>query len=137
MTGGLRPHYTAAFRQQMVRRLTGPGAVSAQALGRETGVSQYALSKWLREARNLPEMTDTTGKAKMRTPDEKLRIVLEASTLDVEELGALLRKEGVYEVELRDWRKAMLDGLGGGRPPQKDVDLKRRVTQLEKELKRK
>jgi hypothetical protein len=72
----------------------------------------------------------------MRTPEEKMRLVLEAARLQGEELGAFLRKEGVHEVELRDWQKAMLDGLSGGRPALRGTDAKV-IKNLEKELRRK
>ncbi|QQR42592.1 transposase [Myxococcus xanthus] len=40
--------YTDAFKAQMVKRMVGPGAVSAAALARQVGVSQPTLSQWLR-----------------------------------------------------------------------------------------
>lgn len=40
------------------------------------------------------------------TGAEKLRIVLEASALTGSELGALLRREGLHEAELSEWRRA-------------------------------
>ncbi|NVJ13318.1 transposase [Myxococcus sp. AM010] len=49
--------YTDAFKAQMVKRMVGPGAVSAAALARQEGVSQPTLSQWLREANKLAAMT--------------------------------------------------------------------------------
>jgi transposase-like protein len=45
--------YSSSFKERMVRRLAGPGAMSANALALEVGVSQGTLSRWLREARNV------------------------------------------------------------------------------------
>ena len=134
--GGLTPTYTAAFRIEMVRRMSGPGAVSGQALSRESGVSQGTLSRWLSDARTLPIVSDSKAKPKLRTPEEKMRLVLASSALEGEELGAFLRREGVHEVELRDWRKAMLEGLSGGRGRLLSSDSKT-IKSLEKELRRK
>jgi transposase len=134
--GGLRPAYTAAFRMAMIRRLSGPSATSARALSREVGVTQGTLSHWLREARTLPDVTKITTKANLRTPEEKMRLVLDSAGLEGEELGAFLRREGVHEVELRDWRKAMLEGLSGGRVAPANSDVKT-IKNLEKELRRK
>jgi transposase-like protein len=133
---GLKPSYTAAFRLEMVRRMSGPGAGSARALSRETGITQGTLSRWLFDARTLPVVSDSKTKPKLRTPEEKLRLVLASAGLDGEELGAFLRKEAVHEVELRDWRKAMLEGLSGGRPALSSSDAKT-IKGLEKELRRK
>jgi transposase-like protein len=125
--------YSSVFRHEMVRRLTGAGAVTSQALSRETGVAQSTLSQWLRDVRNLPVVTKT---AKARTPEEKLRLVVASASLEGEELGAFLRREGIHEVELRDWRQSMLAGLSGGPPPVRSAEGKR-IRELEKELLRK
>jgi transposase len=125
--------YSSAFRREMVRRLTGPSAVTGQALSRETGVAQSTLSLWLRDARNLPNVTKS---AKTRSPEEKLRLVDASASLEGEELGAFLRREGIHEVELRDWRNSMLAGLAGGPPPVRGAEAKQ-IHELQKELRRK
>ena len=71
------------------------------------------------------------------TTEEKLRVVLETRGLTGEELGAYLRREGIHEAVLRQWRKGVEQGLsekhGTGRNP---ADVKR-IHKLERELKRK
>lgn len=52
--------YTDGFKSEMVKRLVGPGAVSAAALARQVGVSQPTLSQWLREANRLAAMTPSS-----------------------------------------------------------------------------
>lgn len=124
--------YTHEFRVEMVRRMTGPHSVTAKALARESGIAQSTLSVWLRDARSLVPVSK-----KERSPEEKLKLVLSGLGLEGEALGAFLRREGVHEVELRDWRKAMLSGLAGGRPPPKAMSDARRIQQLERDLRRK
>jgi transposase len=46
--------YSVAFKQKMIQRLTGKGALSASQLARRTGVRQQNLSRWLEDARSLP-----------------------------------------------------------------------------------
>lgn len=46
--------YSVAFKREMVQRLTGKDAVSANELARQTGVRQQNLSRWLAETRSLP-----------------------------------------------------------------------------------
>jgi transposase len=81
-------------------------------------------------------MTSSKTLPKSRTPEEKLRLVLSAAALEGDELGAFLRREGIHEVELRDWRKAMLEGLSGGRAAPLSTERKS-IKKLEKELRRK
>ena len=86
-------NYTAGFKARMIQRMAGPESISANALSREVGVSQGSLSRWLREAHRVADMSRKKktdgGKRQNRNAEEKLRIVLEASQLDGEALGAV------------------------------------------------
>jgi transposase-like protein len=74
------------------------------------------------------------------SPEEKLQAVLEASQLSEDELGAFLRKKGIHDIHLQQWRKEMISGLKNGsthkkakgKPPEA-----KRIKELEKELNRK
>lgn len=105
--------YSAAFRTKMVQRLVGPKAVSANQLSQEVGIHQSTLSRWLRDAQpsdmgiskgteQKPPPTAATKQAPARrfSADEKVRIVFAAEGLAGEDLGALLRREGVHDAEL-------------------------------------
>lgn len=143
--------YSDVFRSRMVERMVGPGAVSANALALEVGVSQNSLSRWLREARSLQGMSETskgsrTGRERSRrkwSGAEKLHIVMEASALTGSELGALLRREGVHEAELQEWRAAAEAALQeASRSKAKPSKAKpsnelKRIRELERELERK
>lgn len=131
--------YSDVFRSRMVQRMVGPEAVSANALAHEVGVSQNALSRWLREARSLQGMSHKPkGSKKKWSGAEKLRIVMEASALTGSELGALLRREGVHEAELAEWRAAAEAALGEQpRSRAKPSGEVRRIKELERELHRK
>ncbi|WP_418766503.1 hypothetical protein [Myxococcus xanthus] len=54
----------------MVKRMVGPGAVSAAALARQVGVSQPTLSQWLREANSVAAMTPPARGEEARRPQE-------------------------------------------------------------------
>ena len=97
----------------MVQRMLGPNKTSANALAQEVGINQPTLSRWLRDVRILGDtMTQKRKKKTQRwTSSEKLRIVLAASQLEDNELGAFLRREGVHEHQLEQWRNTMLAAL--------------------------
>jgi len=70
--------------------------------------------------------------------EEKLRVVTEARGKEGEELGAFLRKEGIHEVDLRDWEMSIRGSLNKkGRKPTKNVAYEKRIKELERELRRK
>jgi transposase-like protein len=129
----------------MIQRMSSPDGISATALAEEVGVSQNTLSRWLREARTLKPMdndkTNSTGKAKdphRWTAAEKLRIVNEAAALSDEELGAFLRREGLHEALLAEWRKTATDAFKNAKKKRSTrTPEARRIKELERELLRK
>jgi transposase len=122
----------------MIQRMAGPESITATALAEETGVSQPTLSRWMADARNLKGMNKKSNK-KTPTPQDKLRIIAEASQLADEELGAYLRKEGVHEATLLQWQEAAtlgLTSLSRAQNKKKSAETKR-IGKLERELLRK
>lgn len=129
--------YSAAFRAKIVQKLMQPNGPTQCAVSRETGVPQPTLSQWLRRARTLAPMTSRdTPKRRKWTAEEKLRVVIEASRLPDAELGGYLRREGVQEAQLREWREAAKAGLTSLGADRRSPEA-HRVKQLEGELRRK
>lgn len=145
--------YSDGFKARMVRRLTGPGRVSATKLAHEVGVCQSTLSRWVREAGNgkkrgkrMESQLRERGSRPMRPQDfpaaEKLRFVMEAAQLPEEELGAFLRRHGLHEAQLEEWRRRVEEGaLGALQKPTKGRKRQspeaKRIRELERELNRK
>lgn len=133
--------YSAAFKANMVKKLL-LGGTTATSLSARTGVAQPTLSRWLRDAR---EKGMSSSKQTPRTarrpsewkPEEKLRMLAEADGLANDELGELLRREGLHEADLMEWRRATLAALGSTGKGASDSAQGRRVRELEKELHRK
>src|SRR5688500_5434060 len=117
MDSVVAPKYTENFKAQMVRRLVGPNSISATQLAGEVGVSQSSLSKWLQRAGTLRVMTtngsdgDSDGNSQEpRRPQDwpasdRLAVVLEARNVSEADLGALLRRKGLHEADLNEWRR--------------------------------
>lgn len=150
--------YSKRFKTKMVTRMTGSRAVSATELAREVHVPQPTLSRWLRESGTLPEMSsdetspsapktppampDPPAAHRVRSPEEKLRLVALAATLAESELGAMLRREGLHAADLETWRAEMLAALTprakvAADPASARPEDRRRIQQLEREIERK
>ncbi len=117
----------------MVKRMTGPNAISAHRLSNDIGVSQQSLSRWRQDALSLAYVTEPKKKrrrTKTWTVDEKLRVLTAASRLSDGELGELLRREGLHEAQLKEWRRALEDGTAAS-------NATKHVRALERELRRK
>ncbi len=135
--------FSEAFKSKMVQRMLGPERISANALAAQVNLSQTTLSRWRREAEGtmqaMPKKVSAPKPTSARRPEdwsseERLRVVAESSRLSDEELGAFLRREGLHEETLKQWRAAALEGLVSQRTDRSD---QKRVRELEKELKRK
>ena len=114
--------------------------MTAVALGREVGIAQPTLSRWLAEAtlRSMSiEERKSPKSSKAWTPSEKFRALAEVEGLEGEEMGAFLRRVGVHEGQLTQWRQAVQAALGApSREKSSRVDAKR-IKELERELNRK
>jgi len=128
----------------MVERMLMPNPRPMARLGREFGVPNATLHRW----RNLATVGRMSGSDDKPTPaeppqewsaEQKLAIVLEAAAIPDAELGEFLRRKGVHEAQLKEWRDAAIGGLSGSkRPDRKEATSDaRRIRELERELKRK
>ena len=141
--------YSESFRKRMVEKLVGPHAKSATALSTEEGVSQATLSRWKRNAGTVGQTMASPDDGKPAaaptkrpqdwTAEEKWALMSEAATVPEAELGALLRRKGVHEAQLAEWREAAMAGL---QPPSRRERKaanreKLKIRALERELKRK
>ena len=141
--------YAPGFKSNMVRKMACPNGISAYALAREVGIPQQSLSRWLRDANVVdgcghsaiseePERTMAPKRPQDKSAEEKLKIVIEAETVAEDQLGAFLRRNGIHEAQLREWRAMMLSGLQKpARSSSKTSVETRRINELEKELLRK
>jgi transposase len=136
-------NYTQGFRARMVQRMAGPRAETATALAEKTGVAQPTLSRWLREASTVSAMGNQKGNEESRgqkkwTPEEKLRVVLAAISLSEEQLGDLLRREGLHTAQLEEWRALVMEALAGRKPAAtKSSSDAKRMKELARDLNRK
>lgn len=137
--------YTEGFKQRMVERMTGPHAISPHKLASEVGVAKSTLHKWLNEAskaEQIDKIQEVEGHINADRPqdwqaEQKFQTVIEAASLSDDELGNFLRKKGIHEAQLHEWRKLMFNGLLEGtktRNTKKNNSEAKRLKELEKDL---
>jgi len=141
--------YSRKFKERMVRRMVGPAAISAKALSREVGIPQSTLSRWLRGSVAGVSSGEDRGQKQRsgrreRTPLEKAELVIEASKLEGEELGAFLRRNGLHEADLEEMRRWLGERLDPTTARQEKKASKKakqaeqkRIRGLERELRKK
>lgn len=142
--------YAASVKARMVRRMMGPDPASATKVAEETGIPQPTLSRWLREAASIkdvsrrqpPSSPQRPSQTEPRRPQEwtaleRAQVVLEASQLSEDELGEFLRRKGLHREHLTAWMEALEGALA--QPPRRagrSADAKR-IKELEREIVRK
>lgn len=136
--------YSGRFKARMVERMLRRGGPSAYALSQEVGVSQPTLSRWKREAASLFDVSDETEQPEPErrpedwTAEEKFNAVVEAAAVDDADLGVWLRRKGLKEEHLRQWRATMREGFSKPRrATTPEVAARKEIQRLEKELQRK
>jgi transposase-like protein len=124
--------YAESVRARMVRRMLGPNAVTARRLAAETGIAQPTLSRWLRAAASIkdvstkppaspPEPSTPSKRPQDWTALERAQAVLAASQLSDAALGEFLRRQGLHREQLEEWKRALEEALaqpgGADGPP--------------------
>lgn len=138
-------HYTKAFEAKMVQRMLEPNGVTPRELALKTGVARSTLQLWKLAALGKESWSDRVKKRRQekrkqepRRPEdwpagERLRIVIAAAALSEDALGELLRREGIHQATLNEWKEAALEGLS----PSNGGTQTKRVAELERQLLRK
>lgn len=137
------PKYTEEFKEQAVRKMMPPNAISVAQASRETGVSEPTLYNW----RNRYRKEGSAVPADPSNPENwsganKLAVVIETAALNEAELAEYCRSKGLYAEQVNDWREAAAAGAETQRPltaaERRELQQERKKTRkLTKELKRK
>ena len=135
--------YSEGFKEQAVRKMMPPNAMSVAQVSREAGVSEQTLYNWRNRYRQ-------EGKAVPADPsnpenwsgENKLAVVIETAALNEEELAEYCRRKGLYVEQIARWREATIAGAETERPlsaaERRELQRERKKTRkLEKELRRK
>mgnify|MGYP002071647857 CR=1 FL=1 len=137
--------YSETFKTKMVQKMLSPNGRTMTGLSREFGVPEATLYRW-RNGATLGGMswsssdnkTNATTASHDWSAEEKLAVVLEAAAVPDAELGEFLRRKGLHEAQLREWRQQALGGLRGKQAAKATTgEDARRVRELERELARK
>jgi len=134
--------YTGTFKEVMIQKLSGPNRRSANSLSVETGVPQATLSRWLREYGTVGVGDLTNMSTKQRpsnwSAEKKYQTFMAYAVLDTDESrGRFLRENGLYSVDVDRWREEMIQALNRKQRPRGKDPKDRRITDLERELRRK
>jgi transposase len=98
--------YSREIKETMVKKICSPGGPSALRLSRETGISQTALSKWVKQFGG--KVSQKNRRPEDWSPEERLQAVLECQGLKNEELGEFLRRKGLHTQDVDAWKTELI-----------------------------
>ena len=127
--------YGQLFKDKAVSRLLPPESAPIETVARELSISVTTLERWRAEALSRP------ARERAWTAAARFEAVLTTAPLDEAGKSAWCREHGVYPQELAQWRQTATQALAEpeerGASPQQTKQDRRRIKELERELRRK
>lgn len=133
----MRTAYTKEFRESAISKVLLRDGRPVQAIADECGLPKSTLVSWVAKHGMPLGMKKQKGSKKWKA-EEKLRILIETGSLSESDLGAYLRREGLYSHQLTEWRSEIVSLLKSStaKAPGKDA-RDEKIKNLEKEVLRK
>lgn len=134
---GTSQRFSKEFKEAIVKKLLNRGNQTIAEFCAENNVAVSTVSRWQAECANISEMKNKNNKSKF-TAEKILKIVSETYSLNEEELGIYLRKNGLHSNQLTEWRSSILASMNQPKvnlSKKDERDLK--IKNLEKNLRKK
>lgn len=131
--------YSREFKNAIITKILNRGDRSMAEICADEGVALGTGSRWVSVHSRTPEMK-TPKSLRKWTAEEKLKVLIETGSLSEEELGVYLRKQGLYVAQLTEWKSefiSLMKGPGKPRLAKSDLDSKKVIKNLEREILRK
>lgn len=128
------------FKKSAVEKLLTRGNRTVIDITKELGISSPTIYYWRDQFAKVDGMKKSS-KPQNRSATEKFKAVTEYSALPKEERGEYLRKNGLHEENLQEWKKQIEEAFAPAKKSSQDraelVTEQKKVKQLERELRRK
>ena len=133
---GTRQSFSNEFKQALVAKILSRGNRTIDEICQNEGVGKSTAANWLKSHGSVLGMTKQSKKSR-RTPEAKLKALIETASLSESELGVYLRKEGLFSHDLEQWRREFLSSLQSAKPKAGKDQRDQKIKVLEREILRK
>lgn len=124
--------FTDEYKRQILEQLQPPENKTISEIAAQENIPKTTIYGWIAKARKdgqlIPNNSSTSNDGKWNDID-KLRIVIETFSLNVEELGRYCREHGLYTTDIQRWRQTMESSLSSKKSP-KDLEAELRSEKL-------
>jgi len=135
--------YSEERKASVMRKLLPPNNRPVAEVSKEEGISEPTLYNWRKQAkeRGVP-VPGSKKQTDEWSPEAKFAAAVESISLSEIELGEYCRSKGLYPEQIKRWKEACIQGaqLSGEqqhRSQKEAKDAKKRIKDLERELRRK
>jgi hypothetical protein len=103
-------HITAEAKEQIVKKALGEGIGTLKEVAKLNNIGYSTLGRWLRayRASSSARVDSRPQSRKAISRSEKLGHLLSTASLDEAGLGAYCRGQGLYSVELAQWKEEFM-----------------------------
>jgi transposase-like protein len=136
----LNMKYSTGFRNSVLKKVLPPENRSISEVSKETGISEQTIRNWIIKLEN-DNLDPGQGEIspELRSPSEKMSLLLESKSLSPDAKGEWLRKNGIHSEHLVLWEQELRDQVNDKASRDKETikKQKKEIKKLEKELDRK
>lgn len=134
---GATKRFSEEFKEAVVKKLLSRGNQSISEFCQENSLALSSVTKWQRECANVLGVKKKSTKSK-HSAENILKIISETYSLNEEDLGLYLRKNGLHSHQLAEWRANFLSSMNTpkvitNKKDERDVKIK----DLERNLRKK
>ena len=134
--------YSKEMKEAIVAKICRPGGFTYTQVARESGIAPSTVHGWVKRLGGPTQMKHVKKFGKVRSAEEKLKLVFESQNLSEADLGEFVRRNGIFASDLESWKAEAifeLKSVSRGRPKldPEIVKLRAENTKLQKDLRRK
>jgi len=132
--------HSVEFKKSAVQKYLNRGNRSVIEILDEIGIASPTIYQWRDQFANIQDMKKSS-KPQNRSVQEKIKALIEYDALPEEKRGEYLRKNGLYEENLTEWKKQLEEAFSPSKKRSQDrselVAEQKKNKQLEREIRRK
>jgi len=131
---GTSKKFSEEFKQALVKKLLSRGKQTVAQFCEENGLGISTVTRWQSECANVSEMNHKKNKSKVSS-ENILKIISETYSLNEEDLGLYLRKNGLHSAQVAEWRSSFLSSVNKPKTYLNKKDARdSKISELEKDL---
>ena len=134
--------YSAEFKSEMVKKVLSSPNRSVLSIASEANLNGSTLHRWVKELKDATISPDNLNAKRPCdwTAAQRFSVLLESAAINPEDLGAFMRKKGIYSHQLKSWKVEFMTDKKNQLSEKQLSELKSlraRNKELERELNRK